>query len=111
MTTPAAIWAEARAAAALAARTATAALPENAHLALDCGFAWVVLHPARGPFVAHLRSQGVGHKHHPSGWCIWYSDLYPAVLQNVSVHEAAAKAASEVLQRHGFDAHWSSRLD
>jgi hypothetical protein len=63
-TQPAEIWAEAT----MAAREAVKA---SAHLenpnAFDCGFAWVVVEPARGPFVSYCKERHLGDKHWKRG--------------------------------------------
>ena len=33
-----------------------------------CGFAGVVIKPARGKFVSYLKSLGMGYKHYYGGW-------------------------------------------
>lgn len=44
------------------------------------------------------------------GFQIWYSK-FSLSTQSISVHEAAARAATAILQSHGIAAEWSSRLD
>lgn len=77
-----------------------------------CGFAWVVIRPARGPFVEWLKRQGKGHKHHAGGWCLWYSELHDlGGMQCVSIHEPAARAFAKVLTENGLSAYADSRFD
>lgn len=77
---------------------------------LDCGFAWVVVKPARGPLVSWAKKNGRGRRHYSGGWCFWYSEFSTAT-QSVSVHEAAAQAFCEVLTAAGLHAYADSRLD
>ena len=39
-----------------------------------CGFAGVVIKPARGKFVSYLKSIGKGHKHYYGGWYVSRSE-------------------------------------
>jgi hypothetical protein len=128
-----------------AMEAAKAAVRANAHRenpnAFDCGFAWVVLKPARGPFVTWLRGQKTAHidaaKRHAlagssavrraeheanrrwgerreyggGGWQFWMPGGSEHNGQSVAIFEAGARAMAEVFQRHGIDAQWSSRLD
>jgi len=102
------IWQTAKAAADAAAHAENARLgPEQAR-GLDCGFAWVVIKPARGSFVKYLKSQGIGHvRDYGGGYEIWYSKLHSIGTQSISVHWAAAK----VFREHGINAHADQRLD
>ena len=81
------------------------------HRGFDCGFAWVTIHPARGPFVKYLKSIGVGSRACGGGYQIWYSKLHSISTQSVSVHEAAASAFAKVLKDNGLEAYAGSRLD
>lgn len=110
-----AILAEAEA----AARKAVA---ENAHrenrFAFDCGFAWAVIdeHGASPIIKACKAAQrgepGYGHKsYRGKGWEVWMPGRGDFGGQSVSIFECGAKAFAEVLKKHGFKAHWSSRLD
>lgn len=102
----AAIFAEATA----AARAAVAkAASEMSDAQGCCGFAWVQVCPATDPFVRWCKKNGHGDKHWSRGW--WFSNPGNHRGQRIDIIEAGAKAFSETLQRHGLDAHWSSRLD
>lgn len=72
-----------------------------------CGFAWVVIRPARGLFVKHLKESGLGHANYGGGWAVWVSDF------NQSMHrkEAYAVAFASVLNSYGINAYVESRLD
>ena len=109
--TPAQIFEAAKALAGFAAISADKALPTEVERGLDCGFAWVIVNPARGPFVAWCKANNIGHKHYKAGWEFWYSAFDPTNTQSISVHEAAAKAFAESLQSEGINASWGSRLD
>ncbi len=72
-----------------------------------CGFAWVVIKPARGPFVNYLKKRGVGDKHYEGGWNIWISEYN----QSYERKEAHADAMAEIFRKHGLNAYAGSRLD
>lgn len=72
-----------------------------------CGFAWVNIKPATGPFVKYLKAQGIGHKAYHGGWDIWISDYG----QSMTRKEAHARAMAEFLRTHGLVAHANSRMD
>lgn len=133
-----AIWKEAE-------EAAKAAVRANAHrenpTAFDCGYAWVVVKPARGPFFSWLRAAKKARvdaakrlAHHTSaqvrraeqeadsiyghvreygggGWQFWMPGRSEHNGQSIAVFEAGAKAFAEVLQRHGIAAQFGSRLD
>lgn len=102
---PAEIYAEAHKA---ACDAVAACGPENTQ-ALNCGFAWVRICPARGPFVSYLKSRGIGDKHWHSGW--WVENPGDFMGQQVDHKLAGARAFAEVLQRHGLNASIGSRMD
>ncbi len=89
---------------------------------LDCGFAWVQVTPARGPFINWCKAQikalggpnaaGVriyGSKHWESGWLFWSPGRHAG--QSVHIHLAGARAFAEVLREYGITARAYSRLD
>lgn len=90
------IWQLARAAAQRAADKQNAKLPPENARGLDCGFAWVSM-PGNIPFARWCKAKGISSKGYPSGQQIWYSKLYDARTQSVSVHEAATCAARDVI--------------
>lgn len=123
-----------------ACQAAAAAVRANRHLenpnAFDCGFAWVVIQPARGPFVNWLRKQSnemiaaagdrrarqqaEGEANHlygrrrdygGGGWEFWMPGGREHSGQSIAVFEAGANAMAEVLKRHGIPAQVGSRLD
>ena len=112
--TPQEIWMEARYAADVAARDEDRRIDVPEQSRIECGFAWVTIRPARGPFVAHLKRANIGSRggyDGGPGYGIWGGDLHSVSTQSFSVHAAAARAATEVLQRYGVDATFGGRLD
>lgn len=109
-----ALWLKAKAAAAEAAAKANAVLGPEGERGFDCGFAWVMVRPATGPFVNWCKKNGYGKRggyEGGGGYGFWYTSLHGIPTQSVSVHEAAAKAFAEVLKAAGIGAYWNSRLD
>ena len=125
---------KAREAAAEAAHKQVAKLA-NEPLGFDCGFAWVIVRPARGPFVNWCKKQikekltaagddwhtkrraemvwghVYGHTAYSGGWQFWKPGTEWYMGQSISVYEAACYAFAAVLQEHGIAAHVDSRLD
>ena len=93
-----------------AAVAANAKLPPEGARGFDCGFAWVIVKPAKGPFVAWCKANGKGKKGYNGGWQFWYS-LFSVGTQSVSVHVEAAEAFAAVLRKYGIEAVTDSRLD
>lgn len=118
-----AIHTEALAAAHAAAKAKDESMPPEQSRGLDCGFAWVVIKPARGAFVTWAKkpvvqdhdgkyhSLGETRSYGGGGFEIWYSRLHDRSTQSIDVHRAACVAYAEVLQRHGIDCRVRSRLD
>lgn len=116
--TPQEIFEAAELAATKAAQEANAKLPSENLRGFDCGFAWVKVRPATGPFVNWCKKQS--HQasgaelyryggHYNGGWEIWCTRF--ADTQSVSVHRAAAYAFAKVLTDNGINALVGSRLD
>lgn len=106
------LWAKAKAAAQAAAVAQNERLGGENHRGFDCGFAWVTM-PGNIPFARWAKKQGISSKGYPTGQSIWYSKLHSVPTQSVSVHEAAAVAARDVLA-HGLEERLisiGSRLD
>jgi hypothetical protein len=76
-----------------------------------CGFAWVRIKPARGPFVKYLKDNNIGHLSLYGGWMISMGDCC-GMSQSMERKEAAGRAFVEVLKRNGIERAWmESRLD
>ncbi len=103
--TPATIYAEALA----AAERAIAALGPEDIAALDCGYAWVTVRPARGAFVTWCRANKYGASGYPTGWEFWCPGRFRG--QAIGHHRAGAEAFADVLAKHGISATTGSRLD
>jgi len=103
--TPAEILYAARDRSADVAFTKLAAYGDNG----DCGGAWVVISPARGEFVKHLKAEKIGFKHHAGGYAV-------PVCRNIGaqsryVFEEACDAFVSVLKQHGIPAYTYSYAD
>lgn len=73
-----------------------------------CGFAWIVVNPARGAFINYCRKHKIGRKEYGGGWCVeWVHDFN----QSMQRKEAYARAYAEVLRAHGINASTRSRMD
>jgi hypothetical protein len=90
------IWARAKAAGEYAAKVENAKLGPEGGRGLDCGFAWITM-PGNIPFGRWAKKTGIASKGYPTGLQIWYSKVHSVPTQSVSVHEAACKAARDVL--------------
>ena len=76
-----------------------------------CGFAWVDIFGIKGntKLGRAMKAAGVS-KAYNGAYQIWNPSKYPT--QNVDTLEAGARAAADVLRKHGFDkAYAGSRLD
>jgi hypothetical protein len=108
----AALWHDAKQAAQSAAEAENFKLGDENARGLDCGFAWVTL-PGNIAFGRWAKKQGIASKGYPTGLSIWYSKLHNVPTQSISVHEAAVRAARDVLS-HGLQTSligMASRLD
>ena len=94
-----------------AARTQAAHTLPGAQDGYPCGFAWVTIKPARGPFVKYLKDVGVGRKGTYGGYEISSYDVCNWNGQNMYVKEDACRAFVDVLQANGIDARVESRMD
>lgn len=74
-----------------------------------CGFAWVVIKPARGAFVSYLKSIEEGSKHYYGGWSVWNPSKN--FTQNMDAKMAGARAFANVLQKYGINAYAQERMD
>ena len=81
-----------------------------------CGFAWVLIRPARGKFVSWLKSQKLGGSAYGGGYDLWshycVDESRDAEFgQSMQLKEAACRAFAEVLRSYGLDAYAQSRMD
>ena len=72
-----------------------------------CGFAGVVIKPARGKFVSYLKSLGMGYKHYYGGWYVSVREFN----QSLTRKEAYADAFAKVLSEEGMKCYVDSRMD
>ena len=72
-----------------------------------CGFAGVVIKPARGKFVSYLKSIGIGNKHYYGGYYVSVREFG----QSLTRKEAYATAYAKVLSEAGFKCYVDSRMD
>ena len=72
-----------------------------------CGFAGVVIKPARGKFVSYLKSLGMGYKHYYCGWYVSVREFG----QSMTRKEAYAEAFAKVLTEEGMSCYVDSRMD
>lgn len=72
-----------------------------------CGFAGVVIKPARGKFVSFLKSRGLGWKHYYGGYYMTCREFGQSLTRKEAYCEAFAKVLGEV----GMSAYVDSRMD
>lgn len=73
-----------------------------------CGFAWVKIRPATGPFVKFLKDNQIGRKDsYAGGYMVSIFDYN----QSMQKKEAYAYAFADVLNANGVNAVASSRMD
>ena len=72
-----------------------------------CGFAGVVIKPARGKFVSYLKSIGIGNKHYYGGYYVSVREFG----QSLARKEAYAEADAKVLSEEGMRCNVDSRMD
>ncbi len=73
-----------------------------------CGWAGIVVRPARGPFVSFCKTNNIGTKHVYPGWSIPVRSPFDS--QSIERREAYANAFVDVLRENGLRASMSSRL-
>ena len=78
-----------------------------------CGFASVVIKPARGKFVALLKKRGIGRAGYYGGYSVSSWEFAPSIRRDQSYERAcaAAKGAVDVLQSYGINAYVEARID
>jgi len=72
-----------------------------------CGFAGVVIKPARGKFVSYLKSIGIGNKHYYGGYHVPVREFGQSLTRKEAYAEAFARALGEV----GMRCYVDSRMD
>ena len=77
-----------------------------------CGFASVVIKPARGSIVAELKKRKIGSAHYGGGYSFSSWQLAQSIRQDQSYERAvaAAKGAVEGLKKYGVNAYVDSRI-
>ena len=104
MNSPAEIYAEARAAGNIAVKNAVDGYP--------CGFAWVNIKPARGPFIKFLKEKNIGRKDsYYGGYTLSSYDCSNFNGQNMDVKEDGCRAFRNVLIQNGVEANVYTRID
>ena len=81
---------------------------------LYCGFAWVTVNPARGPFVNAMKLNNIGMPGYPKGWRISSNNMFrvaPNLGQSMELKEIGARAYADVLNANGINASFGSRAD
>jgi hypothetical protein len=78
-----------------------------------CGFASVIIKPARGKFVALLKKRGIGHAGYYGGYSVSSWQFAQSIRQDQSYERACAAAAGavKVLQSYGINAYVDARID
>jgi hypothetical protein len=78
-----------------------------------CGFASVIIKPARGKFVTLLKNRGIGGAHYYGGYSVSSWQFAPSIRQDQSYERACAAAAGavKVLQSYGINAYVDARID
>ena len=92
-----------------AARECDSMIEDNPGQWYPCGFASVVIRPARGPVVAALKDLGIGSKAYGGGYSVWNPSKNPT--QWMDAKYEGAKVFAQVLQAHGIDAQADCRMD
>lgn len=118
--TPENLFKAAQDAARKAVQAEIARKPEDP-MAFDCGFAWVIVKPATGPFVNWCKRQidtlgersresfQYGSKAYAGGWQFWQPGEFNG--QSIRIHKVGADAFAKVLVDNGLQAYADSRLD
>ena len=76
-----------------------------------CGFAWVEVYGVKGntKLGRNMKAAGFGHSDYKK--CYEIRGVTGLRCQNVDVNEVGATAAAKVLEKYGFRAYSTSRLD
>lgn len=93
-----------------AAKAAVAKMiEENPGNWYPCGFAWVKIRPARGPFITYLKKNGIGYLSYNGGWEV--NNPARSGTQWLDALSAGARAFRDVLRKYGINAIADSRWD
>jgi hypothetical protein len=76
-----------------------------------CGFAWILIQPARGHFVKFLKANNIGRKGTYGGYDISSYDACWFRGQNMYVKQEGCEAFAAVLRANGINATVQSRID
>ena len=81
-----------------------------------CGFANIVIRPARGRLVKFLKGMGIGSNGYGGGWRVSYYDLMPkghsyGHTQSMDIKEEGCTAFADALKKYGIDCYMQSRAD
>ena len=81
-----------------------------------CGFANIVIHPARGRLVKFLKGMDIGSNGYGGGWRVAYYDLKPkghqyGHTQSMDIKEEGCTAFADALKKDGMDCYMQSRAD
>ncbi len=87
----------------------TKMINDNPGVWYPCGFAWVNIKPARGPFVNYLKGQSIGSLAYGGGWQIWNPSNHST--QWMDAKKAGADAFAAVLNKYGIKAYADCRMD
>lgn len=95
---------------AMASEATNATIAENPNVWYPCGFAWVKISPARGPYVKALKEKGLGRTDsYEGGFSVWNPSGNPT--QWMDAKYAGALAFAEVLRKNGVNCHACQRID
>ena len=83
---------------------------------LYCGFANIVIHPARGRSVKFLKGMDIGSNGYGGGWRVSYYDLMPkghkyGHTQSMDIKEEGCSAFADALEKYGIECYMQSRAD
>ena len=84
-------------------------IKDNPNEWFPCGFASVVIKPARGPVVAALKDLGIGGKAYGGGYSVWNPSNNPTQWMDAKYQGAIAFA--KVLRSAGVDCEPECRMD
>ena len=81
-----------------------------------CGFANIVIRPARGRLVKFLKDMGIGDNGYGGGWRVSYYDLMPeghrdGHTQSMDIKEEGCRAFAHALEKYGIECYMQSRAD